>query len=67
VDFYSGLIYQAMGYPTDYFTVLFAMGRLPGWLAQWEEMILDNEQKIARPRQIYTGNDERRFVPMNKR
>ncbi|MFN2317134.1 MAG: citrate synthase [Gemmatimonadales bacterium] len=55
VDFYSGLIYQAMGYPTDYFTVLFALGRLPGWLAQWEEMLGDKEQKIARPRQIYTG------------
>ena len=50
VDFYSGLIYQAMGYPTDYFTVLFALGRLPGWLAQWEEMLSDPEQKIARPR-----------------
>ena len=67
VDFYSGLIYQAMGYPTDYFTVLFALGRLPGWLAQWEEMILDKEQKIARPRQIYTGQDERAFVAMAKR
>jgi len=67
VDFYSGLIYQAMGYPTDYFTVIFAMGRLPGWLAQWEEMINDKEQKIARPRQIYTGFDERPFVPMVKR
>ncbi len=67
VDFYSGLIYQAMGYPTDYFTVLFAMGRLPGWLAQWEEMINDKEQKIARPRQIFTGKDERAFVPMAKR
>ncbi|HQW66783.1 MAG TPA: citrate synthase, partial [Gemmatimonadales bacterium] len=64
VDFYSGLIYQAMGYPTDYFTVLFALGRLPGWLAQWEEMITDKEQKIARPRQIYTGKDERDFVPL---
>ena len=64
VDFYSGLIYQAMGYPTDYFTVLFALGRLPGWLAQWEEMITDKEQKIARPRQIYTGADEREFVPL---
>jgi citrate synthase len=64
VDFYSGLIYQAMGYPTDYFTVLFALGRLPGWIAQWEEMLLDKEQKIARPRQIYTGKDERQFVPM---
>jgi citrate synthase len=53
-----------MGYPTDYFTVLFALGRLPGWIAQWEEMLLDKEQKIARPRQIYTGKDERQFVPM---
>jgi citrate synthase len=67
VDFYSGLIYQAMGYPTDYFTVLFAVGRLPGWLAQWEEMLMDKDQKIARPRQIYIGKDERDFVPMNKR
>jgi citrate synthase len=67
VDFYSGLIYQAMGYPTDYFTVIFALGRLPGWLAQWEEMINDKEQKIARPRQIYTGADERPFVPIDKR
>ena len=63
VDFYSGLIYQAMGYPTDYFTVLFAIGRLPGWIAQWEEMLQDKEQKIARPRQIYSGPAERSFVP----
>jgi citrate synthase len=67
VDFYSGLIYQAMGYPTEYFTVLFALGRMPGWLAQWEEMLLDKDQKIARPRQIYTGKDERPFVPLEKR
>ncbi|MGB7212267.1 MAG: citrate synthase [Gemmatimonadales bacterium] len=67
VDFYSGLIYQAMGYPTDYFTVLFAMGRTPGWLAQWEEMLLDKEQKIARPRQVYIGASERPFVPIAKR
>jgi citrate synthase len=67
VDFYSGLIYQAMGYPTNYFTVLFALGRLPGWLAQWEEMLSDPEQKIARPRQIYTGYDERDFVPLAQR
>jgi citrate synthase len=67
VDFYSGLIYQAMGYPTDYFTVLFAVGRLPGWLAQWEEMLKDADQKIARPRQIYTGADERDFIPLEKR
>ncbi len=67
VDFYSGLIYQAMGYPTDYFTVLFALGRTPGWLAQWEEMLQDKEQKIARPRQIFTGHDKRDFVPIDKR
>jgi citrate synthase len=67
VDFYSGLIYQAMGYPTEYFTVLFALGRMPGWLAQWEEMLLDKDQKIARPRQIFTGHDERPFVPIEKR
>ena len=67
VDFYSGLIYQAMGYPTDYFTVLFALGRLPGWIAQWEEMLNDPEQKIARPRQIYSGYDKRDFVPMSAR
>jgi citrate synthase len=67
VDFYSGIIYRAMGYPTDYFTVLFALGRLPGWLAQWEEMLSDSEQKIARPRQIYTGYEEREFVPLANR
>ncbi len=67
VDFYSGLIYQAMGYPTEYFTVLFALGRMPGWLAQWEEMVLDESQKISRPRQIYTGPEERSYVPIEKR
>ena len=67
VDFYSGLIYQAMGYPTEYFTVLFALGRMPGWLAQWEEMLLDKDQKIARPRQIFTGKAERPFVPIERR
>jgi citrate synthase len=67
VDFYSGLIYQAMGYPTDYFTVLFALGRLPGWIAQWEEMLNDPEQKIARPRQTYIGPDVRKFVPIAER
>jgi citrate synthase len=67
VDFYSGIIYQAMGYPTDYFTVLFSVGRLPGWLAQWEEMLKDKDQKIARPRQIYTGPAERAYVPMERR
>ena len=67
VDFYSGLIYQAMGYSTDYFTVLFALGRLPGWIAQWEEMLTDREQKIARPRQLYVGEGERPYVPIDRR
>jgi len=61
VDFYTGLIYRSMAFPTDFFTVLFAIGRMPGWLAQWEEMLLDKEQKIARPRQIYTGVAERPY------
>jgi citrate synthase len=61
VDFYTGLIYRSMAFPTDFFTVLFAIGRMPGWLAQWEEMLLDKEQKIARPRQIYIGQQERQF------
>jgi citrate synthase len=67
VDFYSGLIYQAMGYPTDYFTVLFALGRLPGWISQWEEMLNDPELKIARPRQVYVGAPERAFVSIDER
>jgi citrate synthase len=62
VDFYTGLIYRAMKFPTDYFTVLFAVARTAGWLAQWEEMLLDKEQKIARPRQVYTGHDERPYT-----
>ena len=61
VDFYSGLIYQAMGFPTDFFTVLFAIPRTSGWLAQWCEMLDDGEQKIARPRQVYTGQDVRDY------
>ncbi|MFL5510545.1 MAG: citrate synthase [Gemmatimonadaceae bacterium] len=61
VDFYTGLIYRSMAFPTDFFTVLFAIGRMPGWLAQWEEMLLDKEQKIARPRQIYIGPSERPY------
>ena len=61
VDFYTGLIYRSMAFPTDFFTVLFAIGRMPGWLAQWEEMLLDKEQKIARPRQIYIGPVERPY------
>ncbi|MGB5874515.1 MAG: citrate synthase [Bacteroidota bacterium] len=67
VDFYSGIIYQAMKFPTEAFTVLFAIGRTAGWLAQWEEMLMDKEQKIARPRQIYLGADKRDFVPIEKR
>jgi citrate synthase len=66
VDFYTGLIYRSMAFPTDFFTVLFAIGRMPGWLAQWEEMLLDKEQKISRPRQIYTGLPERPYRSMLK-
>ena len=67
VDFYTGLIYKAMGFPTKMFTVLFALGRLPGWIAQWREMINDPETKIGRPRQIYTGATERAYVPAAQR
>jgi citrate synthase len=67
VDFYSGLIYQAMGFPVTMFPVLFAIPRSAGWIAQWEEMILDPEQKIARPRQIYVGPDRREYVPLSNR
>lgn len=67
VDFYSGLIYQSMGLPMDLFPVLFAIGRTPGWLAQWEEMLTDPEQKIARPRQVYLGEGERAYVPFSER
>jgi citrate synthase len=67
VDFYSGLIYQAMGFPMEMFPVLFAIPRTAGWIAQWEEMLLDPDQKIARPRQIYTGPPARQYVPKEKR
>jgi citrate synthase len=67
VDFYSGLIYQAMGFPVEMFPVLFAIPRTAGWIAQWEEMLADPEQKIARPRQIYTGAERRNYVPKEKR
>lgn len=67
VDFYTGLIYRAMGFPTKMFTVLFALGRLPGWIAQWREMINDPQTKIGRPRQVYIGAPERDYVPMEKR
>ena len=67
VDFYTGLIYKAMGFPTKMFTVLFALGRLPGWIAQWREMIEDPTSKINRPRQVYTGATARDFVPLGDR
>lgn len=66
VDFYSGIIYRALGIPTDMFTVMFALGRLPGWIAQWKEM-RENDEPIGRPRQVYTGATERDYVTMNKR
>jgi citrate synthase len=67
VDFYSGLIYEALQFPPEMFTVLFAIGRTPGWLAQWSELVEDKEQKIARPKQIYTGMRSRDFVPIDQR
>ena len=67
VDFYTGLIYKAMGFPKKMFTTLFAIGRLPGWIAQWREMIQDPETKIGRPRQVYTGVRERSYVPIDQR
>ena len=67
VDFYSGIIYKALGFPTNMFTVLFAMGRLPGWIAQWKEMRDDPKGRIGRPRQVYTGEGERKFIDLDKR
>jgi citrate synthase len=67
VDFYSGIIYQAMGFPVAMFPVLFAIARTAGWLAQWQEMLLDKEQKIARPRQVYVGSPERAYVSVEQR
>ena len=67
VDFYSGLIYEAFQFPPEMFTVLFAIGRTPGWLAQWLELVQDKEQKIARPKQIYTGERTLDFVPAAER
>jgi citrate synthase len=67
VDFYSGIIYQALGIPTDMFPVMFAIGRTVGWLSQWQEMLGDKEQAIARPRQVYLGDRELEFVPIGKR
>ncbi len=67
VDFYTGLIYQSMGFPVTMFPVLFAIPRMSGWIAQWEEMLLDSEQKIARPRQVYLGPGQRPYVPIEQR
>jgi citrate synthase len=66
VDFYSGIIYRALGIPTDMFTVMFAIGRLPGWIAQWKEM-RENNEPIGRPRQVYIGATERGYVSMENR
>jgi citrate synthase len=65
VDFYSGIIYKALGFPTNMFTALFALGRLPGWIAQWKEMI-EQDSRIARPRQVYTGETKRPFVTQSR-
>jgi citrate synthase len=67
VDFYTGLIYRALGFPTKFFTVLFALGRLPGWIAHWREMIQDPATKIGRPRQVYTGEKQRDYTPITER
>jgi citrate synthase len=67
VDFYSGIIYQGMGFPVDMFPVLFAIPRTSGWLAQWQEMLVDADQRIARPRQVYTGSEQRDYVPIDAR
>src|SRR3712207_440897 len=67
VDFYSGIILKAMGFPTSMFTVLFAMARTVGWISQWKEMMEDPQQKIGRPRQLYTGNPGRPFLPLERR
>ena len=67
VDFYSGIVYRAIGIPTDMFTVMFAIGRLPGWMAHWRELHHDSARRISRPRQIYTGANERNFVPLSER
>ena len=67
VDFYSGIVYKALGIPVDMFTVMFALGRLPGWIAHWREMMMDPKRRIGRPRQVYTGANEREYVPLEKR
>jgi citrate synthase len=67
VDFYSGIIYRAIGIPVNMFTVMFAVGRLPGWIAQWKEMMDDPTHRITRPRQVYTGDNATDFVPIAER
>ncbi|MEQ9448820.1 MAG: citrate/2-methylcitrate synthase, partial [Rhodospirillaceae bacterium] len=67
VDFYSGIIFQAMGIPVSMFTALFALARTTGWIAQWQEMLEDPQQKIGRPRQLYTGATKRKYVPLKQR
>src|SRR5690606_10747778 len=67
VDFYSGIILQAIGFPTSMFTVLFAVARTVGWVAQWNEMIEDPQQRIGRPRQLYVGHQPRQYLPIDKR
>jgi citrate synthase len=67
VDFYSGILYRAMGFPTNMFTVLFSIGRLPGWIAHWREMMGDPATRIGRPRQVYSGVHEREYVSIEKR
>jgi citrate synthase len=67
VDFYSGIIYRALGIPVEMFTVLFAIGRMPGWIAQWREMRMDPTGRIHRPRQVYTGETERTFLSVKER
>jgi citrate synthase len=67
VDFYSGITLKAIGFPTSMFTAIFAVGRTAGWVSQWKEMIKDSEQKIGRPRQLYTGHKARRYVPLDQR
>jgi citrate synthase len=67
VDFYSGIILRAMGFPTSMFTALFAVSRTVGWISQWEEMVEDPQQRIGRPRQVYTGSPRRDFVPLTQR
>ena len=67
LDFYTGIMYRAIGIPLNMFTVMFALGRVPGWIAQWKEMHEDQKQKIARPRQLFTGPNKRKFKPLNER